>query len=259
MAERERSRGPTAETPDDAAVDVRRLPHLISGARASSGTDRRALAREINQVLTAMRAPGHAEAETKVIVGALDARQLDDLYDDQGRSCRKEAVETLLAGGFPHALNVAPEDLAFARGYVGRPVEAEGDAEAKWKEGLSRNRRNGAAVVGGAQALFALLLMATRGLLGTAETIALGCGLAATGLAIAFALQEPKVDHQSTWGTALGLAAAGQLFTALELGPPALIGAVGTVFGLLMAFASQYQPRADPPKPGDWDYRPPGT
>jgi hypothetical protein len=39
-----------------------------------------------------------------------------------------------------------------------------------------------------------------------------------------------------------------QLLTAFAIGPPALIGGLGVLFGTLVCFIGQ---------PGDWDHRPP--
>jgi hypothetical protein len=92
--------------------DPKRLLELIRNAQGSEGKRRKAYAGEINEVLIAMRAPGNEAAEAKAILSQLDLKTLDDLEDDQARFCHTEAVETLLACGFPHALSVKPEDLS---------------------------------------------------------------------------------------------------------------------------------------------------
>lgn len=223
----------TAPAQADGDVDVRRLPHLISGARASSGADRVALAGSINAVLIAMRGPGHAEDETRVIVAALDARQLDLLVDAEGRSCRKEAVETLLASGFPHALNIGPDDLAFARAYRG-PTQSNDHSGG---EQVGKARTNGAWVVALAQLLFALIFFSSGAAVGPGALTALLSGMAGLVLAVGFARTNPPLSEQTKWGTGLGAIGLVQLLSALAVGPPALIGGLGVLFGTLVAFA----------------------
>jgi hypothetical protein len=93
--------------------DPARLPELISAAHATKlESERNDLTNRINELLIAMRAPGNESAEAKVVLEALDLEHLNGLVDPQGRSCRAEAVDTLVACGFPHALNLRPEDLA---------------------------------------------------------------------------------------------------------------------------------------------------
>ena len=91
------------------------LSRLVGEARAVEGLDRLAIAKKINDLLIALRAPGNEAAEAQAVLGELDVSALDGLIDGHGRDCRKEAVETLLACGFPHALKVAPDDLVHAR------------------------------------------------------------------------------------------------------------------------------------------------
>jgi len=113
--ERERSGGVRTEERIGGQPDPSRLALLIGQARAAEGLDRFVLAGKINALLIALRPAGNEAAEAKAILAELDVSALDALVDSEGRSCRKEAVETLLACGFPHALNVAPEDLNHAR------------------------------------------------------------------------------------------------------------------------------------------------
>lgn len=251
MAEREQlptSLAP-AESSEGESVDVQRLPHLISGARESTGSDRRALALKINKLLIAMRSPGHAAAESQVLITALDTHALDGLIDAEHRSCRKEAVETLLACGFPHALSIAHEDLVFARAY--EPGEDDDGTGEGWKRSLQRARRAGAAVVVGGELLFVMILAVTnpRMLLSpvTGSVIALLSGLTAAVLAVLFALQPPKVESQVPWTFALAACALAQLVSATAVGPPALLGGVGVVFGLLVSLSSQAEASTDPP------------
>ena len=127
--ERERTRGPPATAP--VAADPTRLYRLIDAALKAEGMDRFVAAGKLNDLLIAMRAPGDEAAEAEAILAALDVSSLDGLVDGYGRNCRKEAVETLLACGFPHALQVSPEDLAHARRRPPRPRLAEPGSLAK--------------------------------------------------------------------------------------------------------------------------------
>jgi hypothetical protein len=113
--ERERSAHASLEETAEPAANPADLPRLIGQARTVEGLDRFKVAEKINSLLIAMRAPGNEAAEAKAILAELDVSSLDGLVDGHGRDCRKEAVETLLACGFPHALNVAPEDLEHMR------------------------------------------------------------------------------------------------------------------------------------------------
>ncbi len=126
--ERERSGVRQAETPSS-GPDPAQLPRLIGAARATTGLDRFVLAGKINALLIAMRAPGNEAAEAKAILEELDVSALDGLVDGEGRDCRKEAVETLLACGFPHALQVAPEDLQHARKAARHQAQKEEDED----------------------------------------------------------------------------------------------------------------------------------
>lgn len=115
--ERVQPEPPRTEEPTQERVpperDPARLPALIGEARATTmSSEALGVAGEINALLIAMRAPGNESAEAKAVLAALDVGTLEGLVDAQGRSCRAEAVETLLACGFPHALNVKPEELA---------------------------------------------------------------------------------------------------------------------------------------------------
>ena len=255
MAEREGQIIKLAEPGDGPeSVDVSRLPHLLGGASLATGSDREAVALQINRVLLAMRGPGHEEAESRVLVAALDEHRFDGLVDAGGRSCRKEAVDTLLACGFPHALKVSPEDLDFARRYK-RPDRLDPSAPStEWEQSLRVARLTGLGVTVAAQLTFlvgAVLFSSTDG---AAFPIALVSGLLAAMVALLFATRKPDVDTQAGYGTVLAMLALVQLACGFELGAPALIGGGGVVGGLLASFASQYKQRADPPKPGDWDY-----
>jgi hypothetical protein len=104
------------ESAEEAQVTGSRDPARLAGliAEAQGKTierDRIAQAAQINALLIAMRAPGNEAAEAKAVLAALDLEALHGLTDARGRRCTTEAVETLIACGFPHALEVRPEDL----------------------------------------------------------------------------------------------------------------------------------------------------
>lgn len=246
------------EQPD--SIDVRRLPHLISAAGVSKGGDRTALASQINNVLIAMRGPGHEEAESRVLVVALDEHRFDGLNDESGRSCRKEAVETLLACGFPHALKVSHEDLQFVRTWTPPLPEIDGGVEDDWKtpggwaHPLLRWRGLGLFLTLAGQGAFGVTqLMAWQP--SGAASLGLITGLLSVMMSAFFAVSRPNTDTQGSFGTALVLLAIIQGAAALSNVPLALLGVAGTLAGLLACFGPQYQPLGDPPKPGDWDYR----
>jgi hypothetical protein len=128
--------------------DPARLPVLIAAVQGTSvESERRLLATEINRLLEDMRAPGNEAAEAKAVLAALDVEALADLVDENGKSCRAEAVETLLACGFPHALQVKPEDLQFR------------DEDASRRKKTTRNL----AIAGGGVAVLLVTLLALLG------------------------------------------------------------------------------------------------
>lgn len=98
-----------------ASRDPARLPGLLTEARQADSSEQARLAGELNALLVDMRAPGNEAAEAKAVLELLNTSAFDGLQDKDGRSCRAEAVETLLVCGFPYALEVRPEDLAHHR------------------------------------------------------------------------------------------------------------------------------------------------
>ena len=236
---------PPSSSSEPESIDVRRFPYLVEGARASGAADKRALAFEINNLLIAMREHGHEDTEARVLLTALDGHHLDGLVDKDGRACRKEAVETLLNCGFPHALEVSHEDLVFARTWV--PLAAS--IETPWAEQLKRTRRNGAWLVVGGE-LLAMVIGAAMGARSPVMLVAMIAGLIACGAAVLFAKSPAVVEGQSSWGALLVVCAIAQLVTAFSLGPAAVIGGVGIIAGLLTALSGQAQPLEDPPSGG---------
>lgn len=108
---------PDERVPERSGPDLERFKVAVAAFLSAEGEERTALAGEIVDGLIAMRAPGSDEAESALVLKALDLRSFGTLVDARGRNGRKEAVETLLAMGYPHALKLSPEDLEFARTY----------------------------------------------------------------------------------------------------------------------------------------------
>lgn len=114
MSEQERERPPpVSERPAEGRRKPHeRLPELVTLAFQETDEDeQRRYTVDVVDALIAMRAPGDEAEECRLIVAHLEAKTLNRLVDSNGRSAHKEAVETLLSLGFPHALQVAPEDL----------------------------------------------------------------------------------------------------------------------------------------------------
>lgn len=72
----------------------------------------------LNAVLSSVSkgvAADEKPALAKALLGVLDEPQLKTIVDSQGRSPRAKAVEAVLGLGYPWALSLNPEDLAFYR------------------------------------------------------------------------------------------------------------------------------------------------
>jgi hypothetical protein len=105
---RERQSEPqSVVAPPSAPKPHERVRSLVAQARNDPDA-----AKALVDALVAMRAPGDEADEARVLLQHLDAKSLDGLFDETGRNAKREAVKTLLSLGFPHALNVSPEDLA---------------------------------------------------------------------------------------------------------------------------------------------------
>jgi len=147
------------------------------------------LARGLNEVLVAMRAPGHEKEESLLVRSALEGKALTGLVDVLGHSCRKEAVETLLACGYPWALEVPPEDLEFARNFSGDAWTA-GDSWAK----AMRDSRTAAAQVMSLGAVAHLIFLLGGDKLGAPAGM-VSAALGVAGAAVLWALRrtDPRV------------------------------------------------------------------
>ncbi|MFY0525273.1 hypothetical protein ACN28I_19715 [Archangium gephyra] len=90
---------------------------LVEEARvAASDAERARVAGELNQQLDALAAGGGSREVADLLHQLLESGRLAGLADAGGRSCRAAATEALTRLGFPYALEVRPEDLAFLRG-----------------------------------------------------------------------------------------------------------------------------------------------
>lgn len=100
--------------PEEAPVRVRAL---VEEARvASTEADRSLLAGKLNHQLDTLAAGGGSREVADLLQQLLESGQLAGLEDMGGRSCRAAATEALTRLGFPFALEVRPEDLAWLRG-----------------------------------------------------------------------------------------------------------------------------------------------
>jgi hypothetical protein len=226
---------------------VASLPTLLDAARGTVGDVQRQNASAITALLVEMRAPGHEEAEAREVLRALDARRFDGLLDTEGKSCRKEAVETLLAMGYPQALTVSPEDLDFARTFVAQPPPREDSAARP----VDRPRW----VISGVMVVLAQLVQLGLGgtsgwppaqqfdFLLSAFAIAAGVGVAA---------RPPGVERQAFAGTVIAMLMLAQLALAVSLGWAFAIGPGGLGFALGFLFGYQSTELHDPPGSPDW-------
>lgn len=105
--EREAQPPQPVDAPAQGLKPHQRVQSLAAQARSDADA-----AEALVDALIAMRAPGDEADEARVVLQHLDAKSLDGIIDAKGRRAKHEAVETLLSLGFPHALNVSPEDLA---------------------------------------------------------------------------------------------------------------------------------------------------
>lgn len=234
------------------------FPQLIQALGAATPTVRQALAKEINDVLVAMRFPGHESEESELVMQALGSKVLHGLVDAQGRSCRKEAVETMMAAGFPHALLLEPDDIAFARQY--RPAtshERRDESQLQpWELSARDARRTGAGIIVASQLITAVLLAVFGASVGVWVAMALAF-VSALFLAGRLALVRPRELNLATTGTlgffTLGVPLLVAAFANLGV---ASVASWGLGIGLFVAITQQFAPRADPPRPGDWDFPP---
>ncbi len=104
-----------AVVPSLAPVDlnVPPLAQWAQSARAQRGDDRERALLMLHASLTSLP-PTAANAEA--VVTLLESGAFDDLEARDGRVTREVAVEALMALGFPHALQLHPDQLDWLRG-----------------------------------------------------------------------------------------------------------------------------------------------
>lgn len=256
-----------AEVQDLAPVDLdasaQRLdsfPELLQALNAVPDSARPDIATRLNDVLIAMRAPGHETEEAELVMEALSSKELHDAIDTRGRSCRKEAVQTMMACGFPHALMLDPDDMAFMRAFVDKPVQsdadpvAEDDALAEWELAMLPQRRAGAAVMLAMQAISLVSSIVTLPSLATQVPVVV---LSVVGMlsAAALGLTRPRSLNIATFGGFATLLGLGGVTAALVMQSWLVaIAPIGVALGLFVSIAGLYEELADPPDRDDWDY-----
>lgn len=248
---------------DASAQRLELLRDLVQSMGATLPLERPALASRINEVVIAMRAPGHEAEESELLLELLRTKVLNDQLDAEGRSCRKEIVETLMACGFPHALQLEPDDVRYLRNWRDQqPVEADDDELAPWELAMRTDRNRGGLVMVAGQAL--ALAFGFRVLLNLPSLSAM-LGVGATWLAGAIAgtvlaMLRPRDLNIAVYGalvTMLGLIGVG---VAMAVGDwHFALAPAGLMLGLFASLMRMFEPRADPRKPGDWDYTDDGT
>ncbi|RKH44127.1 hypothetical protein [Corallococcus sicarius] len=102
------SQGGTPTPPTDSPLP---MFLLAQQARRAKGAEQQRLASEFNRLLDDLVAQGGGRPEADAFHRLLEGNNLVGLVDADGRSCRAATVESLLALGFPYALEVRPEDL----------------------------------------------------------------------------------------------------------------------------------------------------
>lgn len=235
---------------DASAHRVEQLPELVQTLWSLGPDERPAHAERINELLIAMRAPGHEAEEGELMLELLTTKVLNEVVDSKGRSCRREIVETLMACGYPHALFLDPADAVFARTWrPPRPSQTEVELEG-WERALVSNRRLGAVVMMVAQVAAAVLVIRPAPPVGTA-IFSFATWVAAGLLATWIGSVRPRHLNIGVAGAAVTLVLLAQAFAALVLKVPALlVSAAGLGLGLFVSLRG-LQPERDL----DWPQR----
>lgn len=220
--------------------DLKRFRALVLEAQEGSGDDRARAAAALNDALIRMRAPGNDEAEATEILLQLSLDTLTTLTDEKGRNCRKEAVETLMHMGFPHALKVSPEDFEFARRYVAYPTAPEA-GPTPWQKTMRNTRLACAALVVGGNAAGAIGVLGASGIPAGLTGFALVAALFNIGAALWLVSRRLHPEEQTlpltalVCGTALDVVAAALSGSVLPG-----IGFLGSAAGIAAATSWQY-------------------
>jgi len=222
------------------ASRVVRLPDLVDALAGASSDRRETLAAELNELLTAMRAPVPDPAEAAVVLAALRSRKLHGAFDGKGRSCRKQAVDTVLAAGFPFALEVAPDDLEFARGH-----QSDTRQHATARRSEARRNLGGSLPILGAciASMFQLAHLADPGDATTPYRWL--CALVGAGtIAASFAFMQGLFRSRARiYAASMVLAAVAQAVAAWKVGGGPLFAVGGVLLGLPFATGAQPPPK----------------
>lgn len=189
-----------------------------------------------------------ADQQAALISDALEHTHLHDVRDRRGVTYRHRLIDALLGLGFPHALHVTPEDLAYHRGR--RPVGSLPGVVTVVSATLTLVWLTG----------WLLLAWAGASTFGDSASMAIFAGLALCfGHAIA-AILSVRASRDETRPTSLkvlgGMVVCGPLgigLSALAIGPPGatLAAAVGlpSIFTALMCLWTASSLSAARPRP----------
>lgn len=262
----EATRSPRRGNADEAQADLAPLeletsadrllafPSLVKALAEAPPERRASIADELNELLIAMRTPGHEAEESELVLEALESEVFVHQLDRTGRSCRKEAVETVMACGFPHALLLDAEDVKFASEFRRATPTVDEAAATSWERRAQSARSKGALVIAAGQVASACLCLreASLPLLAVLTSI----WLASIAAAAVFAFRRPRELNVGALGAAITIvmiagasAAVSAHSWAVALGPASL------GLGLYVGIMHLFEPRADPPKPGDWNFQ----
>ena len=92
------------------------VSRLLAEIQAASGTERRELSQRLGEHLEALGTGEGSREKADVLLRLLESGRLEGLAASKERTCRAVAVESLTRMGYPYALEVRPEDLAYLRG-----------------------------------------------------------------------------------------------------------------------------------------------
>lgn len=243
--------------PVDLATSAQRLTRfdeIVRTMRSLPQAARTDLAAELNELLIAMRAPGHEAEESERILELLASKTLEGLVDPIGRSCRNEAVETMLSSGFPHALALDAADVAFARAW--RAGHGTEQPLADWELVLLRNRRRGAVAIGLGQAL-SLLFMTRTELFSRWPVQLTALSLLTIVSAVAFGLVRPRTMNVGLIGSALFFLVLAQflVFITTPISAGSGLSIFSMFFGLIVGLNALDRPT--PRVPGEPNFGPP--
>ncbi len=104
------------------------LGRLIAAVLQEHSSLRAGAAQALNDAMAAL-GPGLTPRDARGLLTVLDERELAGVVDAQGRSVRALAVEALLRAGYPWALQIDPEVLAWYRAQSG----ARAPARRRWR------------------------------------------------------------------------------------------------------------------------------